>query len=84
MRKFGTQALFMALTWTSLCFVALPGLSAQSSSGEPESFRQASEGDEERHLIQLARVFQAAAKQAPDFAPAHFTLALVREEQGRI
>jgi len=83
MRKIGTQALFMALTWTSLCFVALPGLSAQSSSGEPESFRQASEAMRRGDLNTAGAGFQAAAKQAPDFAPAHFNLGLVREEQGR-
>src|SRR5882672_4053809 len=83
MRKIGTQALFMALTWTSLCFVALPGLSAQSSSGEPESFRKASDAMRRGDLNTAGAGFEAATKQSPDFAPAHFNLGLVREEQGQ-
>lgn len=83
MRKIRTQALFMALTWTSFCFVAPPGLSAQNSPGEPESFRQASDAMRRGDLNTAGAGFEAAVKQSPDFAPAHFNLGLVREEQGR-
>src|SRR5215470_366630 len=83
MQRIRTQALFMALTWTSFCFASPPRLSAQSSSGEPESFRKASEAMRKGDLNTAGAGFEAATKQSPGFAPAHFNLGLVREEQGQ-
>jgi tetratricopeptide (TPR) repeat protein len=57
-------------------------LSAQNLA-EPESFRRASEAMRRGDLNAAGEGFEAATKASPSFAPAHFNLGLVREEQGR-
>src|SRR5260370_41073215 len=59
-------------------------LSAKTSPGEPESVRQASEAMRRGDLNAAGEGFEAATKGSPSFAPAHFNLGLVREEQGRL
>ena len=83
MRKIRTQALLVVLTWMLVHFVAPAGVPAQNSPSEPESFRKASEAMRRGDLNTAGVGFEAATKQSPDFAPAHFNLGLVREEQGR-
>jgi len=83
MRKIRIRPLFAALTLMFLHVVGAVILSAQNSPGEPESFRQASEAMRRGDLNAAGEGFEAATKASPSFAPAHFNLGLVREEQGR-
>jgi tetratricopeptide (TPR) repeat protein len=83
MRKIRIRPLFAALTLMFLHVVAAVILSAQNSPAEPESFRQASEAMRRGDLNAAGEGFEAATKASPSFAPAHFNLGLVREEQGR-
>jgi len=83
MRKARTNAAFVAFACMSLYIVALARVSAQNSSSEPESFRKAVEAMRGSDLTAAGAGFEAAVKASPGFAPAHFNLGLVREEQGR-
>ena len=71
--------------WTLLTTILLlvSGASAQSSAIAAESFQRASEAMKRGDLNLAAAGFAEAAKASPTFAPAHFNLGLVREEQGR-
>src|SRR5690349_14936777 len=83
MRRIRSRPLFAALTWMFLHVVGAVILSAQNSPAEPESFRRASEAMRRGDLNAAGEGFEAATKASPGFAPAHFNLGLVREEQGR-
>ena len=58
-------------------------LRSQVESAASEIFRQASEAMQRGNLNVAGDGFEAAARAAPAFAEAHFSLGLVREEQGR-
>lgn len=65
-----------------VCGFAL-ALQAQTSPELDERFRRASEAMRNGNLDGAGEEFAALAREAPSFAPAHFNLGLVREEQGR-
>jgi len=81
--KVRIRALSAALALMLLHVVGAVILSAQNSPSEPELFRRASEAMSRGDLNAAGEGFEAAAKASPSFAPAHFNLGLVREEQGR-
>ena len=83
MRKIRSRPLFAALILMFLLVVGVAIVSAQNSPAEPESFRRASEAMRRGDLNAAGEGFEAATKASPGFAPAHFNLGLVREEQGR-
>ncbi len=58
-------------------------LLAQDSTGESVRFLKASEAMKRGDLNAAGEDFEGVIRASPNFAPAHFNLGLVREEQGR-
>ena len=58
-------------------------LLAQDSTGESVRFLKASEAMKRGDLNAAGEDFERVIRASPNFAPAHFNLGLVREEQGR-
>jgi len=73
--------LIASVVLCTICGLSVP-LLAQRPPGVDERFRQASEFMRNGNLNAAAEAFAAVVKEAPDFAPAHLNLGLVREEQG--
>jgi len=72
---------FLLVLFVSCRFALV--LQAQNSPELDQRFRRASEAMRNGNLDAAGEEFAALAKEAPNFAPAHFNLGLVREEQGR-
>ena len=66
-----------------LAFFCCPGYAFAQTSTVTEKMRHGTEALHQGHLEEAAESFASVTQSSPQFAEAHFNLALVREEQGR-